>query len=122
MNTYFYLIATFPDYYLIITRYIEKNAETCYYLCIKNAERRKKMFKRKIYSKMLNWKQESDGKTALLIEGARRIGKSTVVEEFAKKEYESYILIDFAKASSDVKALFDDISDLNYLFLQLQLQ
>ena len=44
------------------------------------------MFKRKIYSKMLNWKQESDGKTALLIEGARRIGKSTVVEEFAKKE------------------------------------
>lgn len=74
------------------------------------------MFKRKIYSKMLNWKQESDGKTALLIEGARRIGKSTVVEEFAKKEYESYILIDFAKASSDVKALFDDISDLNYLF------
>ena len=71
---------------------------------------------------MLNWKQESDGKTALLIEGARRIGKSTVVEEFAKKEYESYILIDFAKASSDVKALFDDISDLNYLFLQLQLQ
>ena len=80
------------------------------------------MFKRKIYSKMLNWKQESDGKTALLIEGARRIGKSTVVEEFAKKEYESYILIDFAKASSDVKALFDDISDLNYLFLQLQLQ
>ena len=80
------------------------------------------MFKRKIYSKMLNWKQESDEKTALLIEGARRIGKSTVVEEFAKKEYESYILIDFAKASSDVKALFDDISDLNYLFLQLQLQ
>mgnify|MGYP006959750741 FL=1 len=41
MNTYFYLIATFPDYYLIITRYIEKNAETCYYLCIKNAETRK---------------------------------------------------------------------------------
>ena len=49
------------------------------------------MFKRKIYSKMLNWKQESDGKTALLIEGARRIGKSTVVEEFAKKEYESWM-------------------------------
>ena len=72
------------------------------------------MFKRKIYSKMLNWKQESDGKTALLIEGARRIGKSTVVEEFAKKEYESYILIDFAKASSDVKALFDDSPALNY--------
>ena len=50
------------------------------------------MFKRKIYSKMLNWKQESDGKTALLIEGACRIGKSTVVEEFAKKEYESSLM------------------------------
>ena len=46
---------------------------------------------------MLNWKQESDGKTALLIEGARRIGKSAVVEEFAKKEYESYILTPFLR-------------------------
>ena len=45
------------------------------------------MFKRKIYSKMLEWKQESDGRTALLIEGARRIGKSTVVEAFARNEY-----------------------------------
>ena len=57
------------------------------------------MFKRKIYGKMQEWKKDSDGKTALLIEGARRIGKSTVVEEFAKNEYESYILIDFARAS-----------------------
>lgn len=46
----------------------------------------------------MEWKQESDGKTALLIEGARRIGKSTVVETFAKKEYKSYIFIDFSKA------------------------
>ena len=80
------------------------------------------MFKRKIYDKMLEWKENSDGKTALLIEGARRIGKSTVAEEFAKKEYESYILIDFAKASTDVRNLFEDVSDLDYLFLQLQLQ
>lgn len=80
------------------------------------------MFKRKIYNKMLEWKRDSDGRTALLIEGARRIGKSTVVEEFAKNEYESYILIDFAKASKEVKSLFEDVSDLNYLFLQLQLQ
>jgi predicted AAA+ superfamily ATPase len=80
------------------------------------------MFKRKIYNKMLVWKGESDGKTALLIEGARRIGKSTVAEEFAKREYESYILIDFAKASKEIRSLFDDVSDLNYLFLQLQLQ
>lgn len=80
------------------------------------------MFRRKIYDKLLEWKTESDGRTALLIEGARRVGKSTVVEEFAKKEYESYILIDFSRASKAVKELFEDISDLDYLFLQLQLQ
>ena len=80
------------------------------------------MFKRKIYDKLLEWKRESDGHTALLVEGARRIGKSTVVEAFAKNEYESYILIDFSVASKGIKALFEDVSDLNYLFLQLQLQ
>ena len=80
------------------------------------------MFKRKIYDKLLEWKAESDGHTALLVEGARRIGKSTVVEEFAKNEYESYILIDFSIAPKGIKDLFEDVSDLNYLFLQLQLQ
>lgn len=80
------------------------------------------MFRRKIYDKLLEWKTESDGRTALLIEGARRVGKSTVVEEFAKNEYASYILIDFSRASKAVKELFEDISDLDYLFLQLQLQ
>ena len=78
-------------------------------------------FKRKIYDKFLEWKKNSDGKTALLVEGARRIGKSTIVEEFAKNEYESHILIDFTKASKEVLNLFDDISDLNYIFLRLQL-
>ena len=80
------------------------------------------MFKRKIYNKLLEWKKESNGHTALLVEGARRIGKSTVVEEFGKNEYESYILIDFAFAPQDVKDLFLDMSDLNYFFLQLQLK
>ena len=80
------------------------------------------MFKRKIYSKLLSWKEESNGNTALLIEGARRIGKSTVVESFAKNEYQSYILIDFSTVSKSIKTLFEDISDLDYLFLQLQLQ
>lgn len=80
------------------------------------------MFKRKIYDKLLEWKKESNGHTALLVEGARRIGKSTVVEEFGKNEYESYILIDFAFAPQSVKDLFSDMSDLNYFFLQLQLQ
>lgn len=80
------------------------------------------VFKRKIYNKMLEWKKNSAGKTALLIEGARRVGKSTIVEEFAKNEYESYIFIDFYEASPFVKSLFDDLSDLNYIFLQLKLQ
>ncbi len=80
------------------------------------------MFKRKIYDKMLEWKRSSNGRTALLVEGARRVGKSTVVRAFAEAEYESHILIDFAFASRSIKELFDDMSDLNYFFLQLQLQ
>ena len=80
------------------------------------------MFKRKIYDKLLEWKRESNGRTALLIEGARRIGKSTVAEEFGSNEYESYIIIDFAIASKATIELFEDVSDLDYLFLQLQLQ
>ncbi|MCQ2974116.1 MAG: AAA family ATPase [Bacteroidales bacterium] len=79
-----------------------------------------KVFERKIYSKMLEWKKESNGKTALLIKGARRIGKSTIVELFAKKEYTSYILIDFANVSKQIIELFDDTMDLNYIFLRLQ--
>lgn len=80
-----------------------------------------KVFKRKIYQQLLEWKRESDGRTALLIQGARRIGKSTVVEEFAKREYASHIIIDFSKVRPEVLALFQDMSDLNYFFLQLQL-
>ena len=79
------------------------------------------MFKRKIYQRLLAWKQESDGRTALLVQGARRIGKSTVVEAFARQEYASYILIDFSQVKPEVLALFQDMSDLNYFFLQLQL-
>lgn len=58
----------------------------------------------------------------MLVEGVRRVGKSTVVEEFTRREYRSYILVDFAEASRDVHELFDDVSDLDYLFLQLQLR
>lgn len=79
------------------------------------------IFQRKLYGKMLEWKQEFDGKTALLVKGARRVGKSTLVEEFAKNEYQSYILIDFSVASKEVHDLFQDLSDLNYLFLRLQM-
>lgn len=79
-----------------------------------------RLFKRKLYGKMLQWKQERDGKTALLIKGARRVGKSTLVEEFARNEYESYIQIDFTETAQEVKDLFDDVSNLDNLLFQLQ--
>lgn len=79
-----------------------------------------RIFKRKIYDKILHWKEENNGKTALLIEGARRVGKSTIVEEFARNEYLSCMIIDFNKTSKSVKALFEDLMDLDLLFLQLQ--
>lgn len=78
------------------------------------------IFKRKIYDKLLEWKNKDNGRTALLLQGARRIGKSTIVEDFARKEYESYILIDFNKASTTIKHLFDDLMDLDFIFLTLQ--
>ena len=62
--------------------------------------------KRKIYDDILNWKETYNGKTALLIEGARRVGKSYIAEVFAKENYKSYILIDFNKASDIIKDLF----------------
>ncbi|MBO4740568.1 MAG: ATP-binding protein, partial [Bacteroidales bacterium] len=78
------------------------------------------VFKRKLYNEMLRWKTEMAGKYALLIKGARRVGKSTLVEEFAKQEYDSYILIDFSLSSDEVNGLFDNIRDLNYFFFRLQ--
>ena len=80
----------------------------------------KMVFRRKIYDDMLNWKNEQKGETALLVEGARRIGKSTIVEEFAKREYASYMLIDFSVASPEVVRRFDDLSNLEDLFTYLQ--
>lgn len=78
------------------------------------------IFKRKIYDKMLRWKTESSGSTALLIKGARRIGKSTIVEEFARKEYESHIAIDFSAPPEGITELFDHMADLDFFFLRLQ--
>ena len=79
----------------------------------------RRIFKRKIYERLLKWKETSNGNSALLVQGARRIGKSTIVEEFARREYTSYILIDFTKCSQEVFNLFDDVSDLNFIFLRL---
>ena len=80
----------------------------------------KRIFKRKLYDRLLEWKHVQNGKTAILIEGARRVGKSTLVEQFAKNEYDSYILIDFNEASEEVTALFNNLMNMDYIFLQLQ--
>ena len=80
----------------------------------------KRIFRRKLYERLLEWKRVENGRTAILVEGARRVGKSTLVEQFAKKEYGSYILIDFNEASEEVKSLFDNLMNLDYIFLQLQ--
>lgn len=78
--------------------------------------------KRKIYSKLLEWKNKRHGETAVLIEGARRIGKSYIVEEFARNEYDSYLLIDFNKAENIVSEWFDNyLSDLDTLLTNLQI-
>ena len=79
-----------------------------------------RIFKRKIYEQIRQWKDENKGGSALLIEGARRVGKSTIVEQFAQNEYESYILIDFNKCSKEIRELFDDVENLDYIFMILQ--
>ena len=80
------------------------------------------IFRRKIYDELLRWKQTDEGRTAILIQGARRVGKSTVAEQFAKNEYESYILVDFGACSAEVRALFNDVSNLDRIFMRLQLE
>ena len=77
-------------------------------------------FKRKAYDQLLEWKEKYADRYAVLLEGARRVGKSTIAEQFAINEYKSYILIDFSKASDEEIACFDDISDLDMFFLRLQ--
>ncbi len=77
-------------------------------------------FKRKVYSDLMEWKRQYADKYAVLLEGARRVGKSTVAEQFAINEYKTYILIDFAIASNKIKACFDDIHDIDMFFLRLQ--
>ena len=78
------------------------------------------MFKRKIYSELLEWKEKYARKSACLIEGARRIGKTTVVLEFAEDEYETYISIDFSNISKELLKAFENIYDLDLFFFSLQ--
>ncbi len=80
------------------------------------------IFKRKIYDELLRWKRTDEGRTAVLIQGARRVGKSTIAEEFAVNEYETYISVDFAACSAEIRDLFNDVSDLKRIFMRLQLE
>ncbi|WP_295766481.1 AAA family ATPase [uncultured Holdemanella sp.] len=77
-------------------------------------------FKRKVYDKLLEWKKLYSDRYAVLLEGARRVGKSTIAESFARNEYKSYILIDFSKTTNKILECFDDIGNLNIFFLRLQ--
>lgn len=86
------------------------------------SETGRRMIERTIYNKILQWKQEANGKKALLIEGARRTGKSTVVEQFAEAEYDSHILIDFNKAGVRIRKAFDDLNNLDLFFQTLSLE
>lgn len=83
------------------------------------------MFHRKIYNEILKWKNESNGKTALLVEGARRVGKSTIVKTFAENEYKSFILIDFSDTkksyNKSVKKIFTESENIDEFFTLLQL-
>ena len=80
------------------------------------------IFKRKIYNELLQWKRTDEGRTAVLIQGARRVGKSTIAEEFATNEYETHILVDFAACPTEIRDLFNDVSDLGRIFMRLQLE
>mgnify|MGYP002564152614 CR=1 FL=1 len=77
-------------------------------------------FKRKVYSRLLEWKEKYSDKYAVLLEGARRVGKSTIAQSFGENEYDSCILIDFSKATANILECFDDIANLNIFFLRLQ--
>ena len=76
--------------------------------------------KRKVYDKLIEWKINSNGKTALLIDGARRVGKSYITKKFAEENYKSYIILDFNKVPGEVKELFENyLNDMDNLFLYL---
>ena len=74
------------------------------------------MFRRKIYDELKNWKKSHAGEYALMLEGPRRVGKSTVIEEFVKNEYRSYVMIRFERTSNEIKELFKDMSDMDKFF------
>ena len=112
---------------------LNKNVEKSVILCIENIEENAvlnyniieikegfNMFKRKVTQQLLEWKEKYGGKYAVLLQGARRVGKSTIAENFAKDNYKSYIIIDFSKISKEESEIFDDINNLDIFLLRLQ--
>lgn len=97
---------------------IEKSHSVCYNISILGGG--DMYFKRKAYNKLLEWKKNYSDKYAVLLEGARRVGKSTIAVNFARNEYKSYILLDFSKTPNNILECFDDIGNLNIFFLRLQ--
>lgn len=79
------------------------------------------MFKRKVYDKLSEWKEKYSDRYAVLLEGARRVGKSTIAEEFAKREYDSYIAVNFANITNELLEVFDDIANLDFSFCDCKL-
>ena len=77
-------------------------------------------FKRKAYDNLIEWKENYANEYAALLEGARRVGKSTIAETFAKNEYKSYIMLDFSEVADNIRNIFDDIGNLDLFFLRLQ--
>ena len=78
------------------------------------------MFKRKVYDNLTEWKEKYSKNYAAMLEGARRVGKSTVAEEFARNNFKSYIKVDFSNVKKDVLEVFDDIASIDLFFLRLQ--
>ena len=78
------------------------------------------IFKRKVTDRLVDWKNHYADRYAVLLEGARRVGKSTIAENFAKTNYKSYILIDFSKDAENIVNCFEDIGNLDLFFLRLQ--
>ena len=99
--------------------FVQKYIYFSHYMLYNLSMNKEKVFKRKVYNQILEWKNSPIHNSALLIEGARRVGKSTIVEEFARNEFKNnYIIVDFRKETDEVKELFNNVKDLNAFFRQ----
>lgn len=111
---------TFVDFGILRWKTFGDFGTFAYFCTTNQIVMQQRIFRRKVYDKMLEWKQQRAGKSALLLKGARRVGKSTIVSAFAEREYKSHIIIDFSKVSRDIINLFDNLMNMDYIFLRLQ--